>query len=214
MLTRMSLNLAHITPRYVVDRVRFEAYQGRNLDKPWLTPAANEILASLLLPKDIGLEWGSGRSTKWFAKRLKHLTSVEHEGRWYERVSRELAQAGITNVDYRLLSLAPGQRGVHSDYVHVSDEFEDGSLGFVLVDGRAREHCANSIVPKLAPGGVLVLDNANWFIDHPTRAPNSRAGKGAASPGWAAFVQRVAGWRHIWTSCGVSDTAIWIRPPS
>ena len=59
---------------------------------------------------------------------------------------------------------------------------------------------ANEVIDKLVPCGLLVLDNCHWFIDHPTRSPYSRNGRGNAEPHWDRFVERVAGWRRIWTS--------------
>jgi hypothetical protein len=44
-------------------------------DVPWLTRQAVEILEDWLKPGYVGLEWGSGRSTLWFARRVSHLTS-------------------------------------------------------------------------------------------------------------------------------------------
>ena len=65
--------IGHWTPRYVVNRVAWFVYERRNMDKPWLTPRAVELLSELILPTDTGIEWGSGRSTAWFAKRLKQF---------------------------------------------------------------------------------------------------------------------------------------------
>jgi putative heme iron utilization protein len=45
---------------------------------PWLTKEAILLLERLLRPDDIGLEFGSGRSTIWFAERVEKLISIEH----------------------------------------------------------------------------------------------------------------------------------------
>ena len=64
----------------------------------------------------------------------------------------------------------------------------------------------------LAAGGVIVLDNANWYIDWPTRTPGSRYRRGPANEHWREFQRMVEGWRFTWTSDGVSDAAIWVKP--
>ncbi|HYE03560.1 MAG TPA: class I SAM-dependent methyltransferase [Phycisphaerales bacterium] len=205
-------SIRHWTPRYVRNRVAAALYQRRNMDKPWLTPAANSMLATLLKPTDAGIEWGSGRSTCWLAQRLATLTSVEHDPAWHGRVREMIAARGLTNVDYRLVTERDPEGPERSPYVRVCAEMPDRSLGFALVDGVIREFCALAVLPKLAPGGVLVVDNINWFLDHPTHSPASRVGKGPANERWGEFVRHVAGWRMIWTSSGVTDTAIFFKP--
>lgn len=201
----------HLTPRYVKNRIFWGWYQHRNPDKPWLTPEATHLLSTLLLPTDIGLEWGSGRSTSWFAAKIAKLTSIEHHAQWYERVRQTLAEKNL-DVDYRLHSVSDAQDSPDLAYVRVVDDFQDESLGFALVDGVARASCALAVLPKLAPGAILVLDNADRYLDHPSYSPNNRWRKGPLNNDWKAFAQQVDRWRIIWTSTGVTDTAIWIKP--
>ena len=78
-------------------------------------------------------------------------------------------------------------------------------------------------MPKLRPGGVLVLDNANWYLPPPPGvgppAPGSVA-VALGSPGsrvpenrcWPRFVEATAGWRQEWTSDGVQMTMLAFRP--
>jgi predicted O-methyltransferase YrrM len=207
------MKIGHWTPRYVVNRVAWFFYERRNMDKPWLAPRAIELLAELLLPSDTGIEWGSGRSTAWFARRVKHLTSIEDNREWYDTVRKQLAEQQLTNVTYHFASRPPEADSARdSDYVKLSSSIPDSSLGFALVDGYAREYCAEAVIPKIAPGGLLVIDNANWYFDHPTHSPASRVGKGPKNERWAAVAQTLSQWRVIWTTQGVTDTAIWIRP--
>ena len=83
-----------------------------------------------------------------------------------------IGRAGVSNVDYLLLKGSQDDpEPDSSEYVRICDRFADASLGFVLIDGRLREQCAKAVVPKVAAGGAIVLDNANWYIDWPTRTP-------------------------------------------
>lgn len=199
-------SIRHWTPRYIYNRLALALYEKQHPHQPWLTHQSVEILTTLLRRRDVGLEWGSGRSTVWFAARIQHLVSVEDDLQWYQKVKKLLTEQGLSNVDYQL---APDQ----TTYVGIADRFADESLDFVLVDGQQyRSACAVAIVPKLRVGGVLVLDNANWFLPCHSHAPNSRTvATGSVSAEWQHFLELVQNWRLIWTSNGVTDTALFIK---
>jgi hypothetical protein len=197
----------HWTARYLLERVKEARYRRRNPDAPWLTPAAIDILDSWLAPGDVGLEWGSGRSTAWIGRRVARLVSVEHHAGWYEKVRVGLPPS----VELRHCAVAdPADEGC--GYVRTAQLFENESLDFALVDGlrQLRSACACAALRKLKPGGLLVIDNANWFIPHHSRSP--RTATEPFSPSWAELIADLARWRSIWTSNGVIDTAFWIKP--
>ncbi len=198
----------HWTPRYISDRLRVIVYERSHPDEPWLTSEMVRILSSWLKPHDVGLEWGSGRSTVWLAKRLGRLTSVEHDQVWYRKVNAQLQQLSAGNVEYKL-------RTDEADYVAVVDEFAPDSLDFCLVDGVARDRCAIAVVPKIKPGGILVIDNCNWFLPSDSKSPNSQRQNGAGlKDDWQRFLDLTKEWRYIWTSSGVTDSAFWVKPQS
>ena len=88
----------HWTPRYILNRLHLFLIEKRHPDWPWLTAASIQILSSWLRPTDIGFEWGSGRSTLWFARRIRKLISVEHDPKWYDKISHVLKEENVTNV--------------------------------------------------------------------------------------------------------------------
>ena len=197
------------TPRYIRDRLALAHHQHREPDAPWWPAEAAARLDDLVRPSDTCLEWGSGRSTAWLSARTARVVSVEHDPEWCERVRSQLDGAGRA---VRLLSTDPVQRPETSPYVRVVDEFADGELDVCIVDGEHRGKCALAAIPKLAPGGLIVIDDVHWFLDHPTHAPHSRRGLGPADVDWGRFAEVVAEWRRIWITDGVTDTAIWITP--
>ena len=210
-----------LRPRYVADRVRLAVHQRLHPDAPWLTAEATRMLDAWLQPDHVGIEWGSGRSTRWFAQRVRHLLSVEHHAGWHGAVSEQLAADGIANVDYKLLPCEPERVETPewiatmfaSAYVRAVDAFEPRSIDFALVDGMYRSACALAVIPKLRSGGRLVVDNVNWFLPSPSRAPTSRGiADSPLSPTWGEFADAVSGWKHTWTENGVADTAIWEVP--
>lgn len=202
----------HWTPRYVFDRLHLAYNQRRHPDLPWWPEEFTALFDDLLCPTDVCLEWGSGRSTAWLGARVGSLLSIEHNGEWFTKVQADLAAQSGDVATLRLLSPEPNDRPEESPYVRVIDEFEDGSLDVCLVDGVNRAACATVALPKIAKGGFIVVDDAHRYIDHPTRSPHSPYGKRDYPPEWAGFAAEIASWRRIWTTDGVTDTAMWIRP--
>lgn len=202
----------HWTPRYLVNRSIEKTYRASNPDLPWLTQQANSILAGWLLTTDQGLEFGSGRSTIWFCQKTASLFSVEHNPAWYEVVSKKLDALDLNNIDYRLVQ--KHEMGIEKpSYVEAAAELEDASLDFALVDGIFRDDCVLVAIQKLRPGGVLIIDNANHYLPSRSISPNSiPIGRLPASPLWEVVYHRLKSWRLIWTSNGVSDTALYFKP--
>src|SRR5260370_403503 len=103
-------------------------------------PAAFRLLESLLRPADHGAEFGSGRSTIWFAERVAALTSVEHDEQWYEAISAQLKERRLANVDYILARQdKPAELGGQSTYARPTLGFLDAGLDFALLDASARD---------------------------------------------------------------------------
>lgn len=204
----------HWTPRYIKNRVEVFFYEKEKPDDPWLTRSANEMLDSWLTKSDVGVEFGSGRSTIWFAKRVGQLISVEHNDEWARHVRRVLSEQNLENVDYRRFSESVGDdRGFDSEYLGVIDEVDEGSLDFCVVDGVYRELCALKVLEKIRPGGLLIIDDANRYFPSDSYSPNSRrAADGPKGRVWQEVAQQVSSWRKIWTSSGVTDTALFFKP--
>lgn len=204
----------HRTPRYVYHRTRQLLYERSHPQDPWLTPEAIRLLSSMLRPTDRGVEYGSGRSTAWFAARVAELTSVEHDPAWYATVSARLKALGLGNVDYILEPQdQPDELGDTSSYARTAQGFADASVDFVLIDGQYRDHTARLMMPKIKPGGLLIIDNVNWFLPSATLAPASRSlADGPRGPVWRQVAADLADWRRIWTDSGVWNTAIFVRP--
>lgn len=211
-LRYLGRRFSHLTPRYFLDLARVLIFEHRDPEAPWLTREAVTILSTALRPSDRGLEYGSGRSTVWFARRTAGLVSVETDHRWYSHVQSRLAAAGLREkVDYRLI---PADEGLADDpsrgaYLAVGENLPPASLDYVLVDAMYRDECAVRAVRLLKPGGLLIVDNVNWYIPSRSRSPLSA--RRVTSSTWAELLHLVRTWRVIWTSSGVTDTALWIR---
>ncbi len=193
----------HYSFKYIIDRSK-TIFQGfLNPGLPWLTNDSIEIISKLLLGDDVGLEIGSGRSTKWFAKRSKFLTSLENDDLWFKKVKLELEKLKIDNkVNYKFLP----DFDAFEDYV---DDLPNESLDFCLLDGGNRGKLANKIVPKLRSNSFLIIDNVNWYLPSDSISPGSIRYGEEIDKDWEAFSEIVFSKRKIWTSNGVSDTAIY-----
>jgi predicted O-methyltransferase YrrM len=195
------------------NRFKLFLYEIKHPDYPWLTPLAIEILSNWLRKTDSGLEYGCGRSTLWFARRVAQLTSVEHNHLWYKVTKKKLAEYNINNVNLTFCRLIQNSRSDKLDYIRIADSFPDGSLDFVLVDGMFRDDCALAVLRKIRAGGLLIIDNVNWYIPSTSSSPNSRTARdGPASQKWELLSELLKEWRYMWTSNNVTDTAIFIKP--
>jgi predicted O-methyltransferase YrrM len=190
------------------------SYQRNNSDLPWLTEDANNFLAGYLQLSDQGLEFGSGRSTLWFARHVHKLVSVEHDETWFVHVKDRLLTLGVSNVDYRRLPVE-GQRSEDAalKLKTLLSDLEPEKYDFAIVDGVWREYCTQHAIKLLRPGGLLVIDNANRHLPSASRSPESRSNaQGADGPVWCDLAVTLSTWRFYWTSSGVTDTAFFFKP--
>jgi predicted O-methyltransferase YrrM len=202
-----------LTPRYVVNRIGDLLYQRTHPGDPWLTADSIKLLDTLLRPADRGVEFGSGRSTLWFAPRVATLTSIETNTQWHEKVTGQLKDRDVSNVEYILIPVDQPTECGDGPTAQIASAFPDASFDFALVDSYYRDHTAKAIMPKVKPGGMLIIDNINWHLPCGSKAPGTRPAElGPATAAWAEVGRELAGWRTIWTTNGVWDTAIFFRP--
>jgi predicted O-methyltransferase YrrM len=203
--------VSHITPRYVWDRAAARSHELRNPKAPWITAQAIASLTSLLRPTDRGLEYGSGRSTIWLAQRTAHLSSIETSVAWYSNVAESINRHGLAGkVDLHLVNADEDNSTDPGRDAYLSFVDSTKPLDYVVVDAIYRGMCACKAAYALRPGGLLIVDNIERYLaDVPTRSPERI--RTQVTPVWTEFRTRVASWRRLWTSNGVTDTAIWIK---
>jgi predicted O-methyltransferase YrrM len=189
-------------PLYVVGRIQNWLYEKRHPDHPWLAPDAIRWLEENLKAGGTGFEWGSGRSTLWFGKRLASLTSIETDEVWYRQVAQQVRDAGLDHIHVRHIPLEHPEGDTYAlDYNPLPAnpaailEQPDNSLDLVIVDGWYRPVCARAALPKLKPGGILLIDNTDWRDAPHVHVP----------PDWPLVHQS----RNVLT-----QTSIWRKPAS
>jgi hypothetical protein len=117
---------------------------------PWYTYPAVEYLRQLDFRHRSVFEYGSGNSTLFWSAVAERVVSVEHEQEWYERM-RAVAPANCqmlfaSNDDNYLNAIRQG-----------------APYDVIIIDGQIRLRCAAVAVEHLRPGGLIILDNSDWF---------------------------------------------------
>ena len=118
---------------------------------PWYTYPALEYLKQFDFRDKTVFEYGAGNSSLFWAARASRVTSVEHQRSWYETV-RERA---FPNQE---IILGESQ----DEYVH-SIKRLGHTFDVIVIDGLHRLECARACGEFLGTGGLIVLDNSDWF---------------------------------------------------
>jgi hypothetical protein len=126
---------------------------GHRQPVPWLGYRAVRRLRSIVQPDSLVLEFGSGMSSLFFARRCARLVSIESNAAWYDAMNKRFASERLTNIDYRL-------RDSGEDYVSLED-LPDRSFDLVVNDGIARDQVSKVALRKVKLGGYIFLDNSD-----------------------------------------------------
>ena len=126
---------------------------GYRPELPWIAYSAIRRLRRFLTPQSRVLEFGSGMSTLWYAKRAGTVCAVEDNREWYEKIDKVIRGKNLANVTYRLADN-------ENDY---SAFLNDDAAGFdlIMVDGSWRSGCIAKSAHLLKPGGMLYLDDSD-----------------------------------------------------
>lgn len=148
--------------------------------QPWLTFPAIDLLHQHARTTQRVFEYGGGGSTLFWCDRVAEVMTVEHDAGWF----KALEQA-VNGVKAKWLGMSipsdegdlvpapdPAEPAHYSSadeaskgrnykaYAQAINAYPDAHFDIVLIDGRSRASCLSLSVPKLKPGGLLVLDNA------------------------------------------------------
>jgi len=141
---------------YLTDVGWFNAFKtgepvGNNFEPlPWFTYAFIDFLTEKLDDNFSVFEFGSGNSTLFFAKRIKHVTSVEHNAEWYNKL--------MSNIPDNVNLLLSKTESV-DDYAGLINS-SNNKYDLVFIDGIHRNECSHTAVEILSERGVIVLDDS------------------------------------------------------
>ncbi|MDZ4287033.1 MAG: hypothetical protein U0984_03695 [Prosthecobacter sp.] len=119
---------------------------------PWFTYPALAWLDMLDLSKARVFEYGSGWGTLHWAQRAAEVTAVEEKPEWAAKI-RPLLPGNA-----QLIGPVSGQ-----DYIEAARTGAPWDV--VIVDGILRRECAEVAAQVVRPAGLILLDNADWFVE-------------------------------------------------
>jgi len=122
---------------------------------PWLPFRIIDLLHDHVTPQSRVFEFGGGGSTLWFASRVGTVVTVEHDQQWFQMLQASVKDSPGCQVIHQ------GPEDAYADYVGSIGAFPDSHFDVVVVDGRERVRCLEAAMPKVRPGGLLILDDSN-----------------------------------------------------
>lgn len=125
-------------------------------DLPWYTYPAIEFLDQLDLSGRSVFEFGAGHSTVFWAKRANRVVAVEHNEEWYDHLS-SLSILNRQNVTIQF------RRDLDEYARTILDHHE--LFDVIVIDGSDRLGCARVSPERLKPGGLIVLDNSDSYLE-------------------------------------------------
>lgn len=136
---------------------------------PWFTQPCLEWLNTVDLSDKWIVEYGSGSSTKWFAKRCAWINSVEANREWFNKTKAEIdTYKGHVELS-ECNEGEPGKRG--NNYISSwsnqlpmyvpNKKAGDFYPEIVIVDGILRNECLRYWIGNLSKmnGGLIIADN-------------------------------------------------------
>ncbi len=140
-------------------------WEKENPDAPWLVPNAVLFLENWLKINMKGFEFGSGRSTKWFTRKISFYYSVEGNYEWYKKTTYE-NKKNIKNRKCEIIykdagdqiNVDPNKKESYSNSLSI---FQNNYFEFGLIDGHFRFECIQKSIQKIKKGGILIVDNTD-----------------------------------------------------
>lgn len=141
---------------YLAEIGWFEAFKRKaSVDKdnqaiPWFTYSFIDFLQDRLNNSQMVFEFGSGNSTRYFASKCAHITSVEHDKAWYEKGESNKPQNAT--IQYYPLDK-------DGDYCRAAQK-TNKEYDIIIIDGRDRVNCCIQSFNALTKNGIIILDDS------------------------------------------------------
>jgi len=152
-LSRLLLSFMH--NGYLLEIGWFDSWkQNKCIDEdghpiPWSPYPFINFMKDYLKKKMIVFEYGSGYSTLFFSRYVKHVYSVEHDLRWISKIeSHNLLN--ITIIQSELTEM-------YENTIHgIQNKFD-----IIFIDGRRRIKCIRESIDKIKSDGIIILDDSD-----------------------------------------------------
>lgn len=120
---------------------------------PWYTYPAIEFLSQLDFSDKSVFEYGLGNSSIFWAKRAKNVISIEDNKKWYDSIYKK----SLKNQQTFLVK----NREEYVNFIEKSEQKFD----IIVIDAKYRFDCAKKSIAFLKEGGIMILDNSDWYPD-------------------------------------------------
>jgi len=120
---------------------------------PWYTFPAIEYFQALDVNGLDIFEYSCGSSSLFWARKGANVWCVEHNPEWYETIN---AQSAVL----KGIALKEDKEGYANAIHNPGINFD-----IISIDGIWRNECAAEALECLKPGGIIILDNSDWYID-------------------------------------------------
>ena len=125
----------------------------QGLPLPWYTYPAIEFIKQLDLSEKVIFEYGSGNSTLFLSRLSKKVISIEGNKQWYEMIYSQLSALNNTEIIFK-----------DNKDLYISEIKNHHLFDIIIIDGNYRLDCAKIAVNHLNKGGMIILDNSDWYI--------------------------------------------------
>lgn len=143
------INIVALDYGYLDSVRRNSAVWGDGEPIPMYTYALIEYLRSLDFSGVDVAEFGAGASTRFWAARARSVAALENDPAWIET----LRSGAAANVEL-----------IHAADMPAAFLALQRSFGVIVVDCKGnRFDCAAAAIDRLAPGGMIILDNSDWY---------------------------------------------------
>ena len=115
---------------------------------PLLTYPCFEYINSIDWSGAKVFEYGSGFSTLWWRENGADVYGVEDNDEWHRNIRNE-----NTVLEKNL-----------NEYPYVIERFHH-KFDVIVLDGKRRYDCAKLSLSKLNKGGMIILDNSDWYTN-------------------------------------------------
>jgi predicted O-methyltransferase YrrM len=125
---------------------------------PWYTYPAIDFLTQRSFGDKHVLEFGGGQSTHWWAAKARTVLTIEEDKAWCESLRVAMAPNVTLHhapIDFETRSIDNVRAVVAANPVSRFD--------IVVVDGHLRRELVSLAFEALAPGGAIILDNAEGY---------------------------------------------------
>jgi precorrin-6B methylase 2 len=137
------------TPVVTVQKIRSKVTGSRPNAPWWPLPVIKEV-DKRLTSRTRAIEFGSGSSSIWIAKRVASLICREHSEYWASITRKRIDAEGLKNCEVESFS------GKAYYTLDPYDKFD-----FAVVDGEYRWKCLEALADKINQGGFIYFDNSD-----------------------------------------------------